>query len=909
MEGLVGLVFLVGVWFLVAPILGVIGFFRSQRLDKENRALRSELARLSAAQGASDAPVGSVETGPSPSSDALPSDPASVPLTAETPRPEQTEQVVPTDHTATEPVPTPEPFVQPPPEPTEEPETAAPPPSTNPEPKPKVDWERKIAANWIVWIGGAALALGGLFLVRMAIDAGFFGPTVRTLCAVILGGGLIQAAFHFDRKRQHGQALKDLSNLPAILIGAGVISLYGACLAAGALYQLVPPLVALILFALVSSGAVLLSLRYGPVIAGMGLAGAYAAPLFTGASGGSPIILLPYMAAITAAGLALVQLRQWTFLTWLSLVGAVIWGVISLQTAGSLADWAVPSYALGLIAIATFFAAEAARDPLALSGEISRILTELPRRSEALFACVLFWVGGGSLIFLTAVDGSIGPFILSVLVLYGGLGLLMAWQREGLSYVAPISAAIIASVLVIWTGERHGGIETTMAFAIGIAALGTVLFTRVKVQTPLALTGALALPVGLFILFWRGEDFQTSPLWGGGAFLAALLLLFVLEQIKEKDFDFLSHPGAGAAYALGTVLCIGLAPFMVFEGLWLGTAVAVVALAIGFIQARFPIPLIGFLGSVCAAASVFLLMRPGALSPSQVSPTYFFNEISLGFGVAIVALALSGRLFIQDPRYRRAYEGAASILAFALVGLLIRHTAGGGSLDGAGGGLAEMSGYAIAYLGAATSLAWRYPGGSWFVRGWGYIAALIGSEEVLIAFTALDWDPALGAPLLNLLFVAFAMPAMLLGAYGYALNRSARAPFGRLISIAAMILGFAWITLETRRLLAGADLSLEGVYRQGEMGAYSVAWILYAFGLLIWGVWRRQALARYASLGVLAVTLVKVFLFDLSALDGVLRAASFIGLGISLIGVALFYQRFVFKGEGSDPAMLREGEE
>ena len=40
--------------------------------------------------------------------------------------------------------------------------------------------------------------------------------------------------------------------------------------------------------------------------------------------------------------------------------------------------------------------------------------------------------------------------------------------------------------------------------------------------------------------------------------------------------------------------------------------------------------------------------------------------------------------------------------------------------------------------------------------------------------------------------------------------------------------------------------------------------------------------------------MLKIFLFDLAGLDGILRAFSFIGLGLVLIGIGLVYQKFVF---------------
>ena len=75
----------------------------------------------------------------------------------------------------------------------------------------------------------------------------------------------------------------------------------------------------------------------------------------------------------------------------------------------------------------------------------------------------------------------------------------------------------------------------------------------------------------------------------------------------------------------------------------------------------------------------------------------------------------------------------------------------------------------------------------------------------------------------------------------------------------------------------------------------SVAWGLYALALLGLGIWRRLQPLRFASLAVLLLTVAKVFLYDLSALEGFYRILSFLGLGLSLILVSLLYQRFVFR--------------
>src|SRR5690348_16599598 len=63
---------------------------------------------------------------------------------------------------------------------------ASPPPSSpTPAPAPAAAMpqreriEELIMRRWAVWLGGLALALGGIFLVKYSIEQGYFGPAPR----------------------------------------------------------------------------------------------------------------------------------------------------------------------------------------------------------------------------------------------------------------------------------------------------------------------------------------------------------------------------------------------------------------------------------------------------------------------------------------------------------------------------------------------------------------------------------------------------------------------------------------------------------------------------------------------------------------------------------------------------------
>ncbi len=72
---------------------------------------------------------------------------------------------------------------------------------------------------------------------------------------------------------------------------------------------------------------------------------------------------------------------------------------------------------------------------------------------------------------------------------------------------------------------------------------------------------------------------------------------------------------------------------------------------------------------------------------------------------------------------------------------------------------------------------------------------------------------------------------------------------------------------------------------------YSTLWMAYGAVLMIIGFWRQSAFVRWQGLALIAVTVVKVFVYDTSQLDHVYRILSFIALGVLLLAVSFAYQR------------------
>ena len=73
---------------------------------------------------------------------------------------------------------------------------------------------------------------------------------------------------------------------------------------------------------------------------------------------------------------------------------------------------------------------------------------------------------------------------------------------------------------------------------------------------------------------------------------------------------------------------------------------------------------------------------------------------------------------------------------------------------------------------------------------------------------------------------------------------------------------------------------------------YSIAWAMFALGLLVYGIWKTIPAVRYAALGLLIVTLLKLFFHDLAHLNQLYRIGALGGVAVIAMIASLAYQKF-----------------
>ncbi|MET0529773.1 MAG: DUF2339 domain-containing protein, partial [Microvirga sp.] len=65
---------------------------------------------------------------------------------------------------------------------------------------PRQGFEEKLGSRWAVWVGGVALALGGIFLVRYSIEQNLLQPETRTALGGLFALALIGAGEWLRRR-------------------------------------------------------------------------------------------------------------------------------------------------------------------------------------------------------------------------------------------------------------------------------------------------------------------------------------------------------------------------------------------------------------------------------------------------------------------------------------------------------------------------------------------------------------------------------------------------------------------------------------------------------------------------------------------------------------------------------------
>ena len=797
---------------------------------------------------------------------------------------------------------------------------AAPPPETTAAPPPlppaEPGIEERIGTRWVVWIGGLTLALGGFFLVRYSIEAGLFGPRVRTLLGGLFAVALLLAGEGTRRKQSMAdiEALP-MANIPAILTAAGTAVAFATVYAAYALYGFIAPATAFILLGLVALGTLAAALLHGPALGGLGVVGAFATPILVSSEKPDFWALYIYLAIVTAAAFGLARARLWRWLAITTIVLALLWllPVIKFDPpeVGPYAFHVVIGFALAAALVVCGFMF----GPPIGEGRIEPV-------SSGSLAAYLF---GATLIVLVSSHADAALATFSVLV---AATLFVAWRATAATGAIPAAALLVFVVFAEWA--IRGNPEVLVLPGGPLPGMGGPALTEPSVTLHLIAAAIFAVGFGGcgFLVQGRSNNAAIPVLWSAAAVFVPLALLIALYgRIAHLDrsisFAILAvvlaaafgaatealarrerRPGlliSTALFATGTLGALALALTFALEKGWLTIALALMSLGTSWISLQRPIPFLRTLAAVLAAIVVLRVGYEPRIAGDAVGTTPIFNWLLWGYGIPAASFWI-GSYFLRrrgDDAPLRTVEAAAILFTVLLVFMEIRHAINGGDIYRAVPSLSEFALQVCAALALAIGLErLRIHTGS-IVHNVAAVlltlfAGLVGVFGLLLLENPmLSWITLTGR-FINLLLLAYALPAVLMLLLSYAVAGRRPAVYANTIAAGALVFALSYLTLEIRRLYHGANI-IEGLTGDAEQYTYSIAWLIFGVVLLGVGILVNSQRARLASAVVIALTILKAFVVDMSTLTGVYRALSFICLGLVLVAIGWLYQRILFR--------------
>ncbi|WP_316166862.1 MULTISPECIES: DUF2339 domain-containing protein [unclassified Bradyrhizobium] len=790
-----------------------------------------------------------------------------------------------------------------------------PPPLPSAAPQPAAQgFEEQIGTRWVVWIGGLALALGGFFLVRYSIEAGLVGPAVRVTLGGLFALALLGSGEWARRKESLSQiAPLPIANIPAILTAAGTAVAFATVYAAYALYDFLAPATAFMLLGIVALGTLATALLHGPALAGLGIAGAFVTPVLVSSDEPNYWALYIYLAVVTAAAFALARIRLWRWLAITTIVLAFLWTLPCLDCGLSMVAPHVFHVVVGFALAALIVVCGFMFGPDAAGDEFEPI-------SSASLAIYLL---GAMLIVLASLHDGVALIAFAALV--AGT-LMVAWRAPAASGAIGAAAAMVFIVFAEWavrdnpdmlvlpggalpgmgsspTGESVA-LHLTIAaiFAAGFGATGFLAQGRSRhAIVPIIWSGAgVFTPVALLVaLYARIAHLDRSIPFAILAVLLAAAFAAATEALSRRE----PRPGLNvsvALFATGALGALALALTFALEKGWLTIALALMSLGTAWIATQRPIPFLRTLSAVFAGLVLLRIGYEPRIVGDDVGTTPIFNWLLWGYGLPAASFwAASSQMRPRgDDAPLRAVEAAAILFTVLLAFLEIRHAINGGDML-AVPSLAEAGLDVCVALALAIGLErLRLRSGS-VIHDAGAVLltvfAVLGSVfGLLLLENPMISDVEIKGRILNLLLLAYAFPAILMLLLSYAVAGRRPVVYANSLAAGALILALSYVSLEIRRLYHGPDLA-EGATSGAEQYTYSIAWLGFGVVLLGVGILIQSQRARLASAVVIALTIAKAFLIDMSTLTGVYRALSFICLGLVLVAIGWLYQKILFR--------------
>ncbi|HNQ91881.1 MAG TPA: DUF2339 domain-containing protein [Alphaproteobacteria bacterium] len=774
--------------------------------------------------------------------------------------------------------------------------------------------EFNMGAKLPVWIGAVSLACAAFFLVKYTIDIGLLGPATRVVLGLIFGMGLVAAGRYIFQSAK----IANNERVGQGMVGAGLVSLTVSLYSAVHLYHIFLPTTGFLGMVAVAAATMALSLRMGAPVAVFGIIGGYLTPALFNTGHENFIGLFSYLFVLYGGLQVVLARKKWWGLSLATLAASFLWAFLSL--------FSHDIHAYGSVVV--MFAVSVSSLTLFLTRPMWKEEENVDDIHASSFLLNFVAIGAATLLIIllqTRID--FGLFEWAITLLLSLATALLTYVRPTL-YSPALYGKMAADLVLLALFASHSGFTDAALVGSGIAAIYTIApwfaQRRSASPTPWVVVQTIS-ALALYLIFWA--QFKESALfttldfrykiWGVTATLFAAAAVSQIPHWRKKGHDFIVAAYASTATAfLSAGMAIELphsylpAAFAAEAAalLWIYRYVPIaftqkIAVALTSLVVLLNIPIIGtFLINI--ARSVLHLgvhLSPEMLSLTFAAGTYLIPSAFLGAAFYLYHLQRE-----QDSKFLYILF-ILPLLGIAATLYTVVRTHGFEITT-------RISGYTpFLERGIYTLMVAGL--------GWGLlkpsktdpIFKQFGSGLLMLALARIVYfDGFLYNPILDGSQNAGEIPIFngLTLTYGTGLLISIYALrnklwMGHSASMASLFKGlvaaflFILITFNIRHMYHNPILT-RGYTENSELYTYSVVWLFGSLLLLGYGIKLSNIAIRKAGFWLLSLTIVKVFLIDAAHLEGLLRIFSFLGLGASLIGLSVFYTRFLNRAKQED---------
>mgnify|MGYP006286900557 CR=1 FL=1 len=782
-------------------------------------------------------------------------------------------------------------------------------------------FEFNIAAKLPVWVGAICLIFATFFLVKYSIEQGWVSPMVRVTLGALFGCGLVAAGQWIGPRDYIANAVRIAQGL----VGAGLVILYVSLYAAVNLYGFIPSLLGFLGMSAITILAVFLSLRHGQPIAIFGLVGGILTPALIGSDDASAINLFGYLFLLFGGLFSVFMRKGWWVPAILAAIAVSFWSVL----------WLLFFFDASEAFVLILFSMGIAGIIFCTTGLAIKNKTALKEDKIYLHALNFIGMAGGLLCVLwLSTKLSLTLFDWSMMGMFS-IALMIFSRYEPQVYQKPLWLKLIGSLLLIFVWAHDAGFYEALAVLSGFSVIyiaGFFYLIRVANEDPrpyavMQILSALGILVTAYFTF-EADLVHLEPyniIWGLLSLLGAGLAIHQSREMAIRPrADKRVQEHLVAIYAMAASAFIALGFVFELPGVYLPLAFAAQIAATAYIARTLRLAILGQV--IWGLVTVFTLLMIDQIilftyiitgSVLEQTPLLSFAEqhvlslpiLHMGGSALLLALATYYLHKVKDIS-----SGLIDILSTGAV-LMVSGSLYYGFAILADGDAAQffarnadfIERSIISVFFAAFGMALFY---SWTIRGWEFLKiwALILLNVALARILYFDmlvhnplWNDTefVGSwPLLNGVTVTFGTGLAL---SVWAVFRDDLFKPARFYQIAALLMLFALVTMNVSQLFNPGYIG-QGATSDLELYSYSVAWLLTGLALLAGGIHFDIKGLRMASFAMISLVVLKVFLIDAADLDGLFRIFSFMGLGVSLIGLSFFYTKFIMKSAKKESA-------